>query len=431
MYFFECRNHSIQYNWLDTCAAVFYLPRESSSCDSIQLIRMPGPKTQTNFNSQGRNSESQKSRGRSAGGGKSRGPSSQLADGAQRVSGCRREYTNWRDEQRAWQQTAVLFNQSYHMTDMYVAGPDALKLLSDTGINSFKGFEPDKAKQFVPCNYDGYVIGDVVLFYLEKDLFNLIGRPSVHNWVQYHAETGEYNVNCERDERTAARTGPVVRKRYRFQVQGPNAMKTMRRSRARRPPELKFFNMTTDRPSPGNESPRAAPWHGRPAGLRAVRTLGRWRSGPHGHLSRPARNSACAWSAPAPIRPTRSSLAGFLRPMPAVYSGEKMKAYRQWLPANSYEGKASLGGSFYSNNIEDYYLTPWDLGYGAFVKFDHDFIGREALEKMAKQARTARRSRWRWTATKSLTRSIPCSTRAGPREVFRLPLGRVLHAALR
>ena len=61
-----------------------------------------------------------------------------------------------------------------------------------------------------------------------------------------------------------------------------------------------------------------------------------------------------------------------------------MKAYREWLSANCYEaGKASIGGSFVSDNIEDYYLTPWDLGYGPFVKFDHDFIGREALEKMA------------------------------------------------
>jgi len=44
---------------------------------------------------------------------------------------------------------------------------------------------------------------------------------------------------------------------------------------------------------------------------------------------------------------------------------------------------ASLGGSFVSGNIEDYYLTPYDLGYGAFVKFDHDFVGRAPLEKLA------------------------------------------------
>ena len=129
------------------------------------------------------------------------------------------EYTNWRDEQRAWQQSAVLFNQSYHMTDMYVSGPDAFKLLEKLGINSFKGFEVNKAKQYVPVTWDGYVVGDVVLCYLDKDLFNLIGRPAVHNWVQYHAETGGYNVKCERDERSAARVNPVARKTYRFQVQ--------------------------------------------------------------------------------------------------------------------------------------------------------------------------------------------------------------------
>ena len=82
-----------------------------------------------------------------------------------------------------------------------------------------------------------------------------------------------------------------------------------------------------------------------------------------------------------------------------------MKAYREWLPANGYEGTGSLGGSFYSDDISDYYLTPWDLGYGGFVKFDHDFVGREALEKMSRrpeaeegharvERRRRRRARW-------------------------------------
>ena len=62
-----------------------------------------------------------------------------------------------------------------------------------------------------------------------------------------------------------------------------------------------------------------------------------------------------------------------------------MKGYRQWLSGKSYEAMASLGGSFYSDDITDYYLTPYDLGYGPFVKFDHDFVGRAALEKMADQ----------------------------------------------
>jgi glycine cleavage system aminomethyltransferase T len=70
-----------------------------------------------------------------------------------------------------------------------------------------------------------------------------------------------------------------------------------------------------------------------------------------------------------------------------------MRPYRQWLKPTSYEAMASLGGSFRSDNIADYYLTPWDLGYGQFVRFDHDFVGRAALGKDGCEP-DARRSRW-------------------------------------
>ena len=81
--------------------------------------------------------------------------------------------------------------------------------------------------------------------------------------------------------------------------------------------------------------------------------------------------------------PTSTIESGWIpSPVPAVYTGDDMKPYREWLKATSYEATASLGGSFMSPNIDDYYLTPHELGYGSIVKFDHDFIGRAALEAM-------------------------------------------------
>jgi glycine cleavage system aminomethyltransferase T len=77
-------------------------------------------------------------------------------------------------------------------------------------------------------------------------------------------------------------------------------------------------------------------------------------------------------------------------PLPAIYTSPKMRAYREWLPETCWEATASLGGSFYSENIEDYYLTPYDLGYGPSVKFDHEFVGREALEKISKNPKRTR-----------------------------------------
>ena len=50
------------------------------------------------------------------------------------------EFTNWRDEQESWLKTAVIFDQSYHMTDHYIEGPDVVRLLSDLAVNSFKNF---------------------------------------------------------------------------------------------------------------------------------------------------------------------------------------------------------------------------------------------------------------------------------------------------
>jgi syringate O-demethylase/vanillate/3-O-methylgallate O-demethylase len=68
-------------------------------------------------------------------------------------------------------------------------------------------------------------------------------------------------------------------------------------------------------------------------------------------------------------------------PLPAIYTGAEMQAYREWLPADSFDGVAALGGSFVSDDIEDYYFTPWEIDYGRLIRYDHDFVGREALEK--------------------------------------------------
>ena len=291
------------------------------------------------------------------------------------------EYTNWRDEQKAWQEAAVLFNQSYHMADLYVEGPDAFKLLNYLGINSFKGFEPNKAKQFVPVTEDGYVIGDVILFYLSKERFNLVGRAPVLNWVRYHAEKGNYNVQLHLDERSAVRTGPLVRHNYRYQIQGPNAMKTMEKVLGHKPPDLKFFNITQFKIAGKQVS---ALRHGM-AGQPGFELYGPWEDAEavKAAIYEAGQEFGLKLVGGAAYSSNTLESGWIPSPIPAVYSGDKLKDYRKWLGADSFEAKASLGGSFVSKNIEDYYLTPYDLGYGPFVKFDHDFIGREALEKKA------------------------------------------------
>jgi len=292
------------------------------------------------------------------------------------------EYTNWRDEQQSWQRTCVLFNQSYHMADLALEGPDALKLLTRLGVNTFSNFKVDTAKQFVPCTPAGHVIGDVILFYLAENSFNLVGRIPVLNWVRFHAETGGYNVKATLDERSAARPDPFNRKSYRFQIQGPNAVKVMEKATAKPAPELKFFHMTST--TIAGKTVKALR-HGM-AGQAGYELFGPYADYEPVHAALVAAGEAFGMKLCGGRAYSSNTLeSGWIpSPLPAIYTGAELKPYREWLGADCYEANASIGGSFASDNIEDYYLTPWDLGYGFMVKFDHDFIGRPALEKMAK-----------------------------------------------
>ena len=293
------------------------------------------------------------------------------------------EFSNWRDEQTAWRKTCVLFDQSHHMVDLYIEGPDALKLVSNLAINSFANFPINRAKQFVPCSYSGHVIGDGILFHLEKNKLVFVGRAPSANWIQFHADTGGYNVKIVNDDRSPGnpKGKAVNRISYRFQIQGPNAWKVIEKLNGGPVADIKFFHM--DAIKIRGRSVRALRH-----GMAGAPGLEIW--GPYEEREEiretiiEAGKEFGLRQVGARAYATNTLESGWIpSPLPAVYTDERMKKYREWLPATSYEATGGLGGSFVSSNIEDYYVTPYEIGYGPFVKFDHEFIGREALEKIA------------------------------------------------
>ncbi|MFD8160876.1 vanillate/3-O-methylgallate O-demethylase [Streptomyces malaysiensis] len=289
------------------------------------------------------------------------------------------EFTNFRREVRAWQNTAVLFDQSHHMVNLWVSGPDALRLFTETGINSTANFPVDSAKQFVPVSPEGGVIGDGILFRLAEDEFVFVGRAPVANWLTFKAEQG-YDVDVRFDDRSPSRPygKQVIRDVWRFQIQGPRAWDVIEKVNGGPVDKVKFFkmgymNIAGERIRTLRHGMAGAPgleiWGPydsydkiRETILEAGREFGLEASG--------ARAYSC-----------NTLESGWIpSPLPAIYTSPELHAYREWLKPNSYEAINALAGSFVSSNIEDYYLNPWELGYGGFVKFDHDFVGRSALE---------------------------------------------------
>jgi len=289
------------------------------------------------------------------------------------------EFSNWRDEQRAWRESAILFDQSHHMPELFVKGPDALRLLSSIGVNSLANLDPTRAKQFIGCTASGQLIGDCIL-YDHGDHYELVSSMPLLNWVEYQARTGGWDVTVERDNNTS--DNPTGRRvKFRFQLDGPAAGQIFDEVVEGDTPEIRFFRTAWVRIA-GVEV--LALRHGM-AGRGGVEI-----SGPYEHGDA-VRTAVLAAGAKHGLRQggtkayfsTLYEQAWIAYPLPAIYTGEDLRAYREWLPADGWEGRFSIAGSFVPTDIEDYYVTPYDLGYGHIVKFDHDFIGRDALEAIA------------------------------------------------
>jgi vanillate/3-O-methylgallate O-demethylase len=292
------------------------------------------------------------------------------------------EFTNWRREQRAWRETAVLYDQSHHMANLFVKGPDALKLISDTAFNSVADFPVDRAKQYAPTTPAGHVIGDGILFHLDEDEFVFVGRAPAANWLHYHGETGSYDLEIVKDDRSTSRPygKAVTRKLWRFQIQGPRAWEVIEKINGGPVEQPKFFRMADM--TVGGERVRTLRH-----GMAGAPGLELW--GPYETYEK-VREAILEAGREFGMEPvgaraysTNTLESGWIpSPLPAIYTGEAIRGYREWLGASSYEATNALAGSFVSGDIEDYYLNPWELGYGSFVKFDHDFIGRDALEQI-------------------------------------------------
>lgn len=293
-------------------------------------------------------------------------------------------FSNWRNEQQSWADTAALFHQSHHMPELFLKGPDARPLLERLGINSMKNFTMDRAKQFVVCTPSGHVIGDCIAYRNDEDSYELVSGMPLQNWVHYQTETGGYDVELTRDPPSNLNPSGK-RTKYRFQLDGPLAGKIFASVVDGDMPEIPFFR-TAKVTIKGKEV--LVLRHGM-AGHQGVEISGPFQDE---EMVRSAILEAGAADGIKPVGTqayfsTPLSNAWMAYPVPGIFSGDDLKSYRQWLPSDGWEAHTELGGSFYSENIEDYYVTPYDLGYGHMVKFDHDFIGSDALQQLPEEQR--------------------------------------------
>ena len=278
------------------------------------------------------------------------------------------EYTNWQDESLSWKEACYIGDWSF-LWERRFHGPDVLKLFSDVSVNSFEKFALNQSKHVIHCDEDGKVIHEGILTRLGEEEFMLFGRGSF--WVDYKLRHGSYNATSEADDW------------FNFQVSGPNAVHVVEKACGQSVRDIKFMHNGKITIA-GHE----------------VLALRQGMAGEIGYeLQGPTEHSAEIYQAILEagqdfgIRRLggRTAFINHLEAcfptivtdyLPAIF-GEGMKDYlaefKAAMPA--FASTFNVAGSFEGQKIEDWYRSPVELGWGKNLKFDHDFIGRAALEK--------------------------------------------------
>lgn len=288
------------------------------------------------------------------------------------------EYVGWREEQAAWRQGVALSDLSHHMSDLFLEGPDATRLLAAISANDYESFEIGQAKQFIPVTDEGYIVTDGILMREAPQRYVLSGVPAAQSWVLYHAQKGGYAVSVSIDPDSSTRTSgdPVL---FRYQIQGPRVPELLERAFGEPIPKMKLFHSVPVLLA--GRSFRAFR-HGI-AGQIGYEFIGPWRDGPAvKEALMSAGKSVGMVHVGGLAHATNGIESGWVpTPTPGIYTAPELADYRRFLSLRSFEGEKPLHGTFFSENIEDYYVSPYELGYGKSIVFNHEFIGRKALER--------------------------------------------------
>ncbi len=310
------------------------------------------------------------------------------------------EFRNWRTEQEAWRSGAVLFDQTHHMDEVIVEGPQATEFLSHHGINSFANFDLNRAKHFVPVTPNGHVIGDHIIFREREDKYILVGRAPTSNWLLFCAANGKWNVRIRHDPRSTSRPEGerVIREHYRFQIQGPLAPQIFEKMNGGPIPDIKFFHV--DWINIGSKKVQALRH-----GMSGAPGLEVW--GPYADknyiqsviLESAAQVGVDLVQCGSRAYSTNTLESGWIpSPLPGIYTGDGiMSEYRDWLGVDMYEAAGAIGGSYVSENIEDYYVNPFELGYDFYIGWKKDdFVGKSALEDIRATGAKRKKVTFEW-----------------------------------
>ncbi|MFZ7121915.1 MAG: aminomethyl transferase family protein [Eubacteriaceae bacterium] len=274
-------------------------------------------------------------------------------------------YTSTKDEYLAGRETAWL-GITLNVTPIYdVSGTDAGKLLNEVCVNkNFLEMKLGSSKHALICNSKGQMVADGVIMKRENDFRTYWMAPV----LQYYVETSNLDVK-----------GEYCQDEYFYQIDGPKSLEILEKACQCDLHDIKFARNKTVKICDtdmvvhrlGMSGALAYEVHGDAKNAEIVYTrirevLEEFGGKPQGIGSYGIINHTTAGYPNQyqhfmyPIFSSDPALAEFMKQV--------------GIPMHPY-GSAS-------DNDELFYATPFDVGWGYLVNFDHDFMGKDALLKI-------------------------------------------------
>jgi glycine cleavage system aminomethyltransferase T len=282
------------------------------------------------------------------------------------------EYSGWREEQLSWKETCYLHAGLNPAPTFTVKGPDAIRFYSDVCVNSLTSFPVGTLKHAVMCNDQGLVVAHGTLWRVAEDEFT---SNYLAPYAAYKFYTGGYQAD-----------GWFVEDSFLLQVAGPAALQAPEAATGECLHDIQFLQ---------HRMSRLADVDVRIGRIGMAGTLAYEVHGPI---------SAATDLYDAIMRGGKSfgikkigfrafsmnhTEAGFPQAwihFPLPWADDPGLLQFLHMPDGGFP--MILGGSM-GTEMKARYRNPVELGWGNLIKFDHDFIGREALEKEIDQPRRA------------------------------------------
>ncbi len=283
-------------------------------------------------------------------------------------------YTNWREETLSWKTSCYIAAELSVIPFVRLSGPDVIRLLSDISVNSFANFPFGSCKHMIWCAKTGNI--------LFHGLVLRTGEEEIHVYsdslyLLYHIEKGKYNVKPEMDR-------PDDSSDWVFQLAGPRCLEILEQAACEDLHDIKFMRFRNATIAGqkirilrmGMGGSLSYEVHGltNEAGIEVYNEILRVGQ-PYGIVKLGFNPYMCEH--------TENGYPQIVSMFPQAISEDEvyLAFLRKAMPNYDYMLQVPRGSL--STDIKDYYRNPYELGWGHMVKFDHDFIGREALEKIA------------------------------------------------